>query len=182
MVTRKFCPRPFLHLDYHIADYYHPLTSHCFCGIIEEDTFATNYGRLLPKCQILLTSGANCGTIMVEECTLVRGQTTRGGCFCGVSAAHPDYYTYEAAAGSRSISSRSRKQDVTRQQEPDYCQNLTHSRITICAHAAGQHHPDYQAAAPRPADYYPDHYPRLPCTRMQQDEKQGRRASTLRQP
>ena len=57
------------------------------------------------------------------------GRQTGGG--------HPDYYTHEAAAGSRSISSRSRK----RQQEPDYCQNLTHPRITIRAHAAGQHPP-----------------------------------------
>ena len=106
MVTRKFCPRPFLHLDYHIADYYHPLTSHCFCGIMEKDTFATNYGRLLPKCQILLTNVENCGTIMVEEYTLMCGQTTRGGYLCA-GGGHPDYYAYEAAAGSRtSCSSR----------------------------------------------------------------------------
>ena len=48
---------------------------------MEEGTLygAADYGRLLPKCQILLTDGANCGTIMVEECTLVRLQTTTGG-------------------------------------------------------------------------------------------------------
>ena len=40
---------------------------------------AADYGRLLPKCQILLTNIAICGTIMVEEYTLVRGQTTMGG-------------------------------------------------------------------------------------------------------
>ena len=107
--------RPDYH--YHVADYYHPLTFFRFCGIMEEGTLygATDYGRLLPKCQILLTDGANCGTIMVEECTLVRAQTTtphpdyygRGGILIP-SAAHPDYYTHEAGAGSRSISSRSR--------------------------------------------------------------------------
>ena len=71
---------------------------------------------------------------MVEECTLVRGQTTRGGCIYA-GGGHTDYYTYEAAAGSRSISSRSRKQ------ESDYCQNLTHPRITLYAHAAGRYPP-----------------------------------------
>lgn len=75
---------------------------------------------------------------MVEECALVRGQTTRGGCICA-GVRRPDYYTYEAGAGSRSISSRKQEQDVMRQQEPDYCQILTGYKITICAHAAGQH-------------------------------------------
>ena len=71
--------RPDYH--YHVADYYHPLTFHRFCGIMEEGTLAgaADYGRLLPKCQILLTKLENCSTIMVEECTLVRGQTTMGG-------------------------------------------------------------------------------------------------------
>lgn len=79
--TRTGQPVLFSRPDYHIADYYHPLTFCCFCGIMEEGTLygAADYGRLLPKCQILLTDGANCGTIMVEECTLVRGQTTMGG-------------------------------------------------------------------------------------------------------
>ena len=74
--------RPDYH--YHIADYYHPLTFHRFCGIMEEGTLAgaADYGRLLPKCQILLTDVAICGTIMVEECILMRGQTTRGGYLC----------------------------------------------------------------------------------------------------
>ena len=30
---------------------------------------------------------------------------------------------------------------MMRQQEPDYCQNLTYSQITIRAHAAGRHPP-----------------------------------------
>ena len=75
--------------------------------------------RLLSKCQILLTKVENCSTIMVEECTLVRGQTTiphpdyygRGGILIP-SAAHPDYYTHAAGAGSRLLSSR--------KQDPDY--------------------------------------------------------------
>lgn len=80
--TRTGQPVLFSRPDYHIADYYHPLTFCCFCGIMEEGTLygAADYGRLLSKCQILLTDGANCGTIMVEECTLVRGQTTKRGC------------------------------------------------------------------------------------------------------
>ena len=84
-----------------LADYYHPLTFCCFCGIMEEGilTDVTDYGRLLPKCQILLTNIENCGTIMVEEYTLVCGQTTRGGYLCA-GGGHPDYYAYEAA-GSR---------------------------------------------------------------------------------
>ena len=103
-------------------DYYHPLTFCCFCGIMEEGTLygAADYGRLLPKCQILLTDGANCGTIMVEECTLVRAQTTtphpdyygRGGILIPSAAAHPDYYTHAAGAGCRLLSSR--------KQDPDY--------------------------------------------------------------
>ena len=64
-------------------------------------------------------------------------------CLCGRRAGgeYPDYYTYEAGAGSRSISSRKQEQDMMRQQEPDYCQNLTYSQITIRAHAAGRHPP-----------------------------------------
>lgn len=72
----------------------------------------------------------------------MRGQTTMGGYLCA-PAARPDYYAYEAGAGSRSISSRKQEQDVIRQQEPDYYQNLTRPQIRLHAHAAGQHHPDY---------------------------------------
>ena len=85
--TRTGQPVLFSRPDYHIADYYHPLTFCCFCGIMKEGTLygVADYGRLLPKCQILLTDGANCGTIMVEECTsrgrrlLSHTQTTTGG-------------------------------------------------------------------------------------------------------
>ena len=64
-----------------LADYYHPLTFCCFCGIMEEGilTDAADYGRLLSKYQLLLTNVKNCGTIMVEEYTLVCRQTTMGG-------------------------------------------------------------------------------------------------------
>ena len=94
-------------------------------------------------------------------------------CLCGRRAGgeYPDYYTYEAGAGSRSISSRKQEQDMMRQQEPDYCQNLTHPQITIRAHAAVRHPPRLPGGGTRPADYYPDYHPRLPCTRMQQDER-----------
>lgn len=47
-----------------------------------------------------IDNSANCGTIMVEEYTLVCGQTTRRGYLCA-NGGHPDYYAYEAAARSR---------------------------------------------------------------------------------
>ena len=77
--TRTGQPVLFSRPDYYVADYYHPLIFCCFCGIMGEGILCGRR-RLLPKCQILLTNIANCGTIMVEEYTLVRGQTTRGGC------------------------------------------------------------------------------------------------------
>ena len=77
----------------------------------------------------------------------MRGQTTKGGYFCA-GGGHPDYYAYEAGAGSRSISSRKQEQDMMRQQEPDYCQNLTHPKLRYAPMQQDDTHPDYQAAAP----------------------------------
>lgn len=84
--------------------------------------------RLLPKCQILLTRVAICGIIMVEECALMRRQTTRGG--ASMRRAPKLLYVW---------SSRKQEQDMIRQQEPDYCQILTYSQIRLHAHAAGQY-------------------------------------------
>lgn len=129
------------------------------------------HSRLLPKCQILLTKVA-IYDIMVKECTLVHGQTTRGG-------------GYLYAAGSAQTTTHMKQQDMIQQQqqqEPDYCQILTHSQIRLRAHAAGQY-PSRLLIRLRPGRQTTNTYhPRLLYARMQQDERRGRRASTLRQP
>lgn len=67
------------------------------------------HSRLLPKCQILLTKVAICDTIMVEEYTLVRGQTTRRGYLCATACTQTTMHMkqqeagagYDTAAGTR---------------------------------------------------------------------------------
>ena len=132
--------RPDYH--YHVADYYHPLTFHRFCGIMEEGIFAgaADYKQTTTKMSNSVDKYRNLwynngGGVYPRARADYYGRV----CLCGrrTGGGHPDYYTYEAGAGSRSISSRSRKQDVMRQQEPDYCQILTYSQIRLRAHAAG---------------------------------------------
>ena len=126
------------------------------------------HSRLLPKCQTLLTKVAICDIIMMEKYILVRGQTTRGG------------YLYAAAAGAQTTM-RIKQQEAG----AGYDTAAAGTRLPLNlphAHAAGQY-PSRLLTRLHPCRQTTNTYhPRLPYARMQQDERRGRRASTLRQP